>query len=140
MKLLFSFFLVLSGLLHVSAQSSDDSAQVIQEVHLEIIDFPDIDASFPGGNHLFKAWIKSNLIYPKISHELGEQGQVYVTFIVELDGSISDAEVLQGGISDELNQEALRLIRSMPLWTPSQMKGKVVRTKCRVPVTFVMEG
>ena len=107
-------------------------------IEAEIIDFPDVDAEFPGGNHLLKGWIKENLVYPEISRELGDQGRVYVTFIVEADGSISTIDVMNGGVTDELNREAKRLIRTMPRWSPGKVKGKNIRTKCRVPVTFTL--
>lgn len=106
----------------------------------EIVDFPDVDASFPGGNHLLKTWIAENLQYPEISRELGDQGRVYVTFIVEIDGSITGVDVVEGGVTPELNREAKRLVRSMPTWEPSEANGQKVRARCRVPVTFILEN
>lgn len=147
MKLIVVVFLILGTILHVSGQEtypttpkhdSSDSSIIIKEVKTEIVDFPDVDASFPGGNHLLKAWIKSNLEYPEISWELGDQGAVYVNFVVELDGSISNAKVVQGGVTDELNREAIRIIESMPQWTPARVKEKSIRTRCRVPVYFIL--
>ncbi|PHR35627.1 MAG: hypothetical protein COA38_01885 [Fluviicola sp.] len=147
MKLIVSVFLILTTILHASAQEtyplapkqdSSDSSMIIEEVKSEIVDFPDVDASFPGGNHLLKSWIKTNLEYPEISRELGDQGRVYVTFVVELDGSISNTKVVQGGVTDELNREAIRIIESMAQWTSAQVKGKSIRTRCRVPVDFIL--
>ena len=125
--------------LHTHAETSQEKKKVWQTVCSKSnVDFPDVDAWFPGGNHLLKAWIKTNLKYPEISWELGDQGVVYVNFIVELDGSISNAEVVQGGVTDELNREAIRIIESMPQWTSAQVKGKSIRTRCRVPVYFIL--
>lgn len=102
----------------------------------EIVDFPDVDPQFPGGSLALKQWIQDNIQYPEISKELGDQGQVYVTFIVELNGSISKVQVMRGGVTDELNREAKRIIRNMPKWTPGENKGMPVRSRCRLPVTF----
>ena len=111
----------------------------ISAVKTEIVDFPEVEAEFPGGNHLLKEWIKSNLVYPELSRELGDQGRVYVLFTLETDGTASDVEVYQGGVSDELNHEAKRLIRIMPKWNPAQENGQPVRSRHRVPVTFTLE-
>lgn len=58
------------------------------------------------------------------------------TIIVEHDGSLSGIEVLRGGVTPELNAEAKRLVREMPLWKPGKIKGKAVRVRCRLPITF----
>lgn len=105
----------------------------------EIVEFPDVDSEFPGGNHLLKAWIEENLYYPEISIELEDQGRVIVRFVVEMDGSVSNVKVIDGGVTPELNREAKRIVRSMPKWTPGEMKGKPVRTRCQVPVTFTLD-
>ena len=115
--------------------SKDDVKPILQAV---IIDFPDLEASFPGGSEAMKAWIKENLLYPEISKELGDQGRVYVTFVVEPDGSITGIDVMRGGVTDELNREAKRLIRTMPKWMPGETKGKAVRARCRIPISFTL--
>jgi TonB family protein len=105
-------------------------------VTAEIIEFPRYDAQFPGGSIALKKWIKDNLQYPETSRELGDQGRVYITFVVETDGSITGIGVMRGGVTDELNREAKRIIRNMPKWTPGEDKGYPVRTRCRLTVTF----
>ena len=106
----------------------------------EIVDFPDVEAAFPGGPAAMKQWIQQNVVYPEISRELGDQGRVYVTFVVEPDGSITGVEVMRGGLTDELNREAKRLVREMPKWSPGEVKGKPVRARCRLPITFTLAG
>lgn len=107
-------------------------------VQAEIVDFPDVEASFPGGAAAMKQWIQQNVQYPEISRELGDQGRVYVTFVVEPDGGISNVDVMRGGLTDELNKEAKRLVRNMPNWSPGEVKGKPVRARCRLPITFTL--
>jgi protein TonB len=105
----------------------------------EIVDFPDVEAAFPGGAAAMKKWIQENVQYPEISRELGDQGRVYVTFVVEPDGSITGVDVMRGGITPELNREAKRLVRNMPKWAPGEVKGKPVRARCRLPITFTLQ-
>ncbi|MDG1331824.1 MAG: energy transducer TonB [Crocinitomicaceae bacterium] len=94
----------------------------------EVVEFPDVDAQYPGGVEEMRKFIVSNLEYPLVDGGFEYQGVVYVSMIIERDGSIRDATVLREGIA-ELNAEALRLIRSMPNWIPAQNNGKVVAAK-----------
>ena len=105
----------------------------------EIVDFPDVEAAFPGGAAAMKKWIQENVQYPEISRELGDQGRVYVTFVVEPNGSITGVDVMRGGVTAELNREAKRLVRNMPKWAPGEVKGKAVRARCRLPITFTLQ-
>jgi len=98
-----------------------------------------VSSEYPGGNAAMKEFIKSNLIYPEISRELGEQGRVYVQFIIETDGVLSHVSIFRSGISPEINREAKRLVRAMPNWTPGTVDGKPVRTRCRLPLTFILQ-
>ena len=105
----------------------------------EIVDFPDVEAAFPGGAAAMKKWIQENVQYPEISRELGDQGRVYVTFVVEPDGKITGVDVMRGGVTPELNREAKRLVRNMPKWDPGEVKGQAVRARCRLPITFTLQ-
>lgn len=104
----------------------------------ELIDFPDQAAEFPGGSTALNKWINQNLRYPEISREQDDQGRIFVSFIVEIDGSISAVDVMRGGVTPELNNEAKRLVRTMPLWIPAEAHGKPVRSRNRLPFTFVI--
>ncbi len=105
----------------------------------EIVDFPDVEATFPGGAAAMKKWIQENVQYPEISKELGDQGRVYVTFVVEPDGTITGIDVMRGGLTEELNREAKRLVRNMPKWEAGEVKGEKVRARCRLPITFTLQ-
>jgi protein TonB len=105
----------------------------------EIVDFPDVEAAFPGGAAAMKRWIQENVQYPEISRELGDQGRVYVTFVVEPNGAITDIKVMRGGVTPELNREAKRLVRNMPKWEQGEVKGQAVRARCRLPITFTLQ-
>jgi protein TonB len=104
----------------------------------EIIDFPQVEAQFPGGNLELQKWIANNVNYPQTSIEMNEQGKVYVSFVVEEDGSVSGV-VVEKGVSQDLDKEAKRLIRSMPKWTAGQNEGEKARTRCRIPINFSLQ-
>lgn len=90
---------------------------------------------FPGGNAKLKNYLEDHLQYPKVAQENGTQGRVIVQFVVNTDGSISDAQVARS-LDTYCDEEALRLINNMPRWTPGQTGGKNVRVKYVVPITF----
>ena len=71
--------------------------------------------------------------------ELGIQGKVYTSFIVETDGSLSNIQIMRG-VSPEIDEEAKRIISIMPKWIVGEMGGKKIRTKVRVPIAFVLSG
>lgn len=102
-----------------------------------IIDFPDTEAFFPGGAAALQKWIGENVQYPQTSIEMNEQGKVYLSFVVETDGSISNISI-ERGVSSDLDKEAKRVIRKMPNWEAGEAKGKKARTRCRLPINFTL--
>ena len=93
---------------------------------------------FPGGPGALLQFIAKNVKYPADAIESKTEGRVSTCFIVEKDGSISNVEVLRS-VSPSLDAEAVRVIKAMPKWTPAKDKGKVVRVKYTVPVTFRLQ-
>lgn len=93
---------------------------------------------FPGGDIALMNYIKQNLRYPALAGEMGIQGRVILSFIVERDGAISNIVVLRTP-AEELSKEAIRVIQSMPKWKPGKIKGTPVRMKYVLPVTFRIE-
>ncbi|PHR26346.1 MAG: hypothetical protein COA38_15045 [Fluviicola sp.] len=102
--------------------------------------FPEKEASFPGGASEMNKFIAMEIQYPDLAVRNWDQGRVYVTFVVERNGSLSNIEVMRGGLTPELNAEAIRLISSMPRWLPGEIDGEAVRARCRLPITFVLGG
>ena len=94
--------------------------------------------SFPGGDAKLREWIKKNMKYPSYAKKNGIEGQVLVVFIVEKDGSISNAEV-SWGVDPSLDQEALRIVNKMPKWKPGTQNGVAMRVKYRLPITFMLK-
>ena len=107
-------------------------------VEVEIRDFAEVMPVFPGGQQALTAFLAKNIKYPSISQETGAQGRVIVQFVVDTDGSISNAQVVRG-IDPHLDKEALRVINTMPKWNPGRQAGKTVRVKYTVPVLFKLQ-
>ncbi|SFD98986.1 energy transducer TonB [Thermophagus xiamenensis] len=93
---------------------------------------------FPGGEQALHKFLASNIEYPVIAQENGIQGRVYVKFVVNTDGSITDVEIARG-VDPSLDKEALRVVRSMPKWKPGKQRGKAVRVSYTVPINFVLQ-
>lgn len=107
------------------------------EVKEEIIDFPDVEASFPGGAAEMQKWINQNVRYPQMAIENNEQGKVYLSFVVEPNGEITNV-VIERGVSTDLDREAKRLVREMPKWVPGEANGRKVRARFRMPINFTL--
>ena len=90
---------------------------------------------YPGGMGELMKFIQRNIKYPKEAQEQGKQGRVIVQFVVEKDGSITEAKVARSA-DPQLDSEALRIVSEMPKWTPGKQRGKEVRTRFTLPVTF----
>ena len=96
---------------------------------------------FPGADkdeNALQKWIAKNLRYPPIAAENGISGRVTVTFVVNQEGKVVEAQVVRG-VDPSLDKEALRVINSQPKWTPGKQRGKPVKVKFTVPVTFKLQ-
>ena len=93
---------------------------------------------FPGGQGELLKWLSSNVKYPVVAQENGVQGRVVVSFVVERDGSITDVKVVRS-VDPSLDKEAVRVVSSMPKWTPGKQNGSAVRVKYNVPVAFRLQ-
>lgn len=93
---------------------------------------------FPGGMEKMYEFMAKTQKYPDMEYEAGIQGKVYVQFTVAKDGSIEDAKVLRS-VSDGLDKEAMRLVKSMPKWSPGKMGGKPVKCRFNLPVVFKLK-
>lgn len=101
----------------------------------KVVEVPDIDPMYPGGSIAMKNFIATSLKYPHEAIENEIQGLVVYDFVVELDGTLSDFEIMHRA-HPLLDAEALRIIQSMPHWRPAVYKGKNVRARHYVPMYF----
>ena len=134
-----------------------NDSKVLRNTNQSIVDFPDQEASFPChtfynydtlGNVIsdyercgpsgMMTYINQNVVYPQASIEMNEQGRVFLSFIVEKDGSITNV-VVERGVSVDLDREAKRVLRKMPNWIPGESAGFAVRSRCRLPINFQLQ-
>ena len=104
----------------------------------KVVDIVEQQPVFPGGPAALMKYLSENTKYPVVAQENGVQGRVTVQFVVEKDGSISDVHVLRG-VDPSLDKEAVRVVKSMPRWTPGKQNGITVRVNYRVPVLFRLQ-
>jgi TonB family protein len=95
--------------------------------------------TYPGGDDARIAFMVQNIKYPEQAKKNGIQGKVFVTFVIESDGSISDVKVLRG-IGGGCDEEAVRVIKLMPKWNPGMQEGKAVRTQFNIPIKFALDA
>lgn len=104
----------------------------------KVFDIVEQQPMFPGGPAALIKYLSEHTKYPVVAQENGVQGRVTVQFVVEKDGSISDVHVLRG-VDPSLDKEAVRVVKSLPRWTPGKQNGITVRVNYRVPVLFRLQ-
>ena len=107
---------------------------VEQEIFKIVEEMP----AFPGGEAKLMEYVAKNVKYPQIARETGIQGRVFVNFVVEPDGSVSNVSVLRG-IGGGCDEEAMRVVKNMPKWKPGKQRGKPVRVQYMLPVNFKLQ-
>jgi protein TonB len=115
------------------------SAPIEEEEDQVIFQVVEKMPSFPGGDAALFKFLGENVKYPVIAQENGVQGRVICQFVVNRDGSIVDVEVVRS-VDASLDKEAIRVIKSMPKWSPGQQRGKPVRVKYTLPVNFKLQN
>lgn len=94
--------------------------------------------TFPGGEKKMMEYVAKNVKYPQLAKEVGTQGRVFVSFVVEKDGSITNVTILRG-IGSGCDEEAMRVVKSMPKWNPGLQCGRAVRVSCNLPINFKLQ-
>lgn len=93
---------------------------------------------FPGGMAALQKFIAQSIKYPVIAQENGIQGKVFVNFVVNTDGSVTNAKIARG-VDPSLDKEALRVVMNLPKWKPGRQGGKAVRVSYTVPINFQLQ-
>jgi TonB family protein len=100
--------------------------------------FPhETEAEYPGGDNARIIFLSSNMKYPTQARNRGEQGTVFVSFVVDEEGNVVNPEILRG-VSTDLDHEALRVVSIMPRWKPATKDGQNVRSRYNMPLRFVL--
>jgi len=115
-------------------ETEEEEEEEEAQVFFIVEDMPE----FPGGELALRKYIANSIKYPVIAQENGIQGKVYVTFVVDKDGGVSDARIARG-VDPSLDKEALRVVNTLPKWKPGKQRGKPVRVSYTVPINFVLQ-
>ena len=118
---------------YIPMEEDDDEAE-----ELQIFTVVESMPTFQGGDAARIKYLNSNIKYPTIARESGIQGRVFVTFVVETDGRVTDVKILRG-IGGGCDEEAVRVIKNMPKWVPGKQRGKSVKVQFTFPINFVLQ-
>jgi periplasmic protein TonB len=97
------------------------------------------EPTFKGGITAFYNFLRGNMHYPEKAKRNNIQGKVFISFVVEKDGSLTNIKVSKG-VSEDLDAEALRVIKASPNWNPGTQNGKPVRVAYTMPLSFALQG
>ena len=122
-----------------SVQVHTELKESVDSTHQDVFNVVEDMPQFPGGATKLFEYLAQNVNYPTEAEKANIQGRVIATFVVEKDGSISNAEVVKS-VAPSLDAEALRVINAMPNWIPGKQNGKEVRVKYTVPISFHLQG
>jgi TonB family protein len=132
MKTIVAFCFILLGFSNVYAQSTatdpgdDNIFTIVQQ-----------QPKFPGN---VNEWLVQNIVYPADAKNNNIQGTVYITFVIERDGSVSNVKVLRGVVGgSSLDNESIRVVSIMPKWVPGMQNGHTVRVQYTLPIHFVLK-
>jgi len=124
------------------ASAGPSKAEVVVEAPApkddEVFTVVEQNPEFVGGNAAMYAWLGKNIKYPAAASRANISGKVFVSFTVNTDGSITDAQVLKG-LGFGTDEEAIRVVKSMPKWKPGKQSGRPVRVKYNLPISFQLE-
>jgi len=113
----------------------EEEEEVEEEIFVVVEDMP----TFRGGDvNKFREWVQKRVKYPQIAAENGIQGKVYIMFVVEPDGSVSNVQTMRG-VDPALDEEAIKVVQSSPAWAPGKQRGAPVRVRFSITVNFQLQ-
>lgn len=127
------FLLLLSAIFLTNMAFCQEEKKV--SVDDEVFVVVEEQAEFPGGLDSMYAYIQKNLVYPEKAKAEGIEGRVFVTFIIEKDGSISNI-LIKRAIGGGCEEAVVEMIKNMPKWKPGKQRGKPVRFQFVLPIKF----
>lgn len=129
-KFIIMALMAVFGLTTVSAQKT-----VVAKKNQKVFDVVEQMPEYPGGHAALFEYLSKNIKYPADAEKKKVEGKVFVTFVVDSDGKITDVSLLKK-VFPSLDAEAIRVISAMPNWIPGRQKGQAVRVKYTVPIMF----
>lgn len=136
------FFLMLTNLVtlaqnKVEAPKAEEAVAPENEIFTIVEQMPE----FPGGQSALMQYLSSNINYPETCRKMGVEGKVYLKFIVDKLGNITNVQVLRGIPDGQLlEKEAIRVVQSMPKWSPGKQLGKAVDVYFTIPIAFKLNN
>jgi TonB family protein len=118
---------------NVQADEIQESSGSINDIYTQVEEMPE----FPGGFSSIRKFLAENLQYPEKAKEEGIEGKVFVSFIVSDKGKVTDVKI-ERGVNEELDTEALRIVKLLPDWSPGVENGKQVNVKFTIPIVFAL--
>ena len=115
----------------------EEEGEMPEDDQSDVFVIVDEEPQFPGGQEALYKWLEENIKYPEQAKENGIEGKVYVTFVIEKDGSITNAKLLRD-IGGGCGAEAVRAVKTMPRWIPAKQRGETVRVQFNLPITFTL--
>tara|TARA_B100000809_G_scaffold86653_1_gene85018 strand:+ start:10552 stop:10968 length:417 start_codon:yes stop_codon:yes gene_type:complete len=125
--------LLISPVIGISQNS--DTTETKEEIYTIVETMPD----FPGGQKAMFEFLGNNIVYPPKAKAKGKKGKVYINFTISKDGTIRDVRVIKKA-HKLLDAEAVRVVKSMPRWTPGVQRGKAVAVSYNIPINFTFSG
>lgn len=104
-----------------------------------IYEYSEVMPVYPGGKNAIDNYVNGNIEYPQPALDNGKEGRVLVAFTVDEDGKVMNAHTTGAEVGDGLDKEAVRVVSNMPKWTPGMVKGKPVKTRMTLPITFQIQ-
>ena len=117
---------------------SYNKQETTNEDNSDVFTIVDTMPEYPGGQLALRKFIAQSVKYPVSAQEKGIQGKVFVSFVVEKDGSVGALKIARG-VDPSLDQEALRVVGLLPKWTPGKQKGEPVRVSYTIPINFALQ-
>jgi periplasmic protein TonB len=104
----------------------------------EVFTYAEEMPNFPGGDEKLLDYFSTHIVYPDLARRAGVEGKLFVSFVIRSNGSVTDVQVIKG-LGAGLDEEAVRVVNSMPTWNPGRQNGKPVNVKVTIPIIFKLQ-
>lgn len=123
------------GTFLVATDEMESDTTVVEHSGTKVYDVIESQPQFPGGLNGLIAWLSYTVEYPSEAYKNKKEGKVLVQFVIDIDGSVTDARVVKG-VDALLDAEALRVVNLMPTWIPAKQNGEPVKVRFTLPISF----
>ncbi len=128
------------GKASVSMSSENTTNEKMKKDEMGYYNFTEVLPAYSGGQSGLESYIQNSIEYPQEAIDNNVEGTVNVEFAIDENGSVSNVKTIGNKIGYGLEEEAIKVVSNMPKWTPGQVKGKYVKTKRTLPITYRLES